>query len=168
MMSGPAAGPRIVPRMVAVPAIYSLVLAALVFGPLFGSGHLLLRDAVSTPRSYLTDSALGLTDAAPRAVPQDWLLAVTSSVVDGGLVVKVILFAALWLAGWGGAVLVRSRLQVGLGPQLVAATLLIWNPYVAERLLQGHWSLLVGYAALPWTAWAGLRLRDTGTARAWA
>lgn len=167
MMSGPAAGPRIVPRMVAVPAIYSLVLAALVFGPLFGSGHLLLRDAVSTPRSYLTDSALGLTDAAPRAVPQDWLLAVTSSVVDGGLVVKVILFAALWLAGWGGAVLVRSRLQVGLGPQLVAATLLIWNPYVAERLLQGHWSLLVGYAALPWTAWAGLRLRDTGTARAW-
>ena len=136
--------------MVAVPALYSFALAALIFGPLFGPGHLLLRDAVSTPRSYLTDSALGLTDAAPRAVPQDWLLAVTSSVVDGGVVVKVILFLALWFAAWGGAALVRETLGVGLGPQLGAATLMVWNPFVAERLLQGHWSLLTGYAALPW------------------
>ena len=43
----------------------------LILGPLLGPGYLLLRDAVSTPRSYLTDSALGLTDAAARAVPQD-------------------------------------------------------------------------------------------------
>ncbi|WP_235916749.1 hypothetical protein [Antrihabitans cavernicola] len=153
--------------MVVVPALYSFVLAALVFGPLFGPGYLLLRDAVSTPHSYLTDSALGLTDAAPRAVPQDWLLAVTSSAVDGGVVVKVILFAALWLAGWGGAVLVRTVLNVSTGPQLVAATLLIWNPYVAERLLQGHWSLLVGYAALPWTVCAAVSIRRGSSVRAW-
>jgi len=31
-------------------------------------------------------------------------------------------------------------------------TLAIWNPYVAERLLQGHWSLLLGYGCLPWIA----------------
>ncbi|WP_407671627.1 hypothetical protein [Nocardia aurantiaca] len=133
--------------------------AVIVLGPLLGPGYLLLRDAVSTPRSYLTDSALGLGDAAPRAVPQDALIAVASVVVDGGLFVKVILLAALWLAGWGAAVLVRDLLDVSLGPQLVAATVAIWNPYVAERLLQGHWSLLTGYAALPWIAVLATRLR---------
>ena len=51
-----------------VAAVYSLALTLLILGPLLGPGYLLLRDAVSTPRSYLTDSALGLTDAAARAV----------------------------------------------------------------------------------------------------
>nr|WP_308166855.1 hypothetical protein [Nocardia albiluteola] len=142
-----------------MPAVYSLVLALVVVGPLLGSGYLLLRDAVTTPRSYLTDSALGLGDAAPRAVPQDWLLAILSTVVDGGVVVKVILVGALWAAGGGAAALARRFLGVGLAPQMVAATVAVWNPYVAERLLQGHWSLLAGYAALPWTALAAQRIR---------
>ncbi|NEW28548.1 hypothetical protein GV790_18000 [Nocardia cyriacigeorgica] len=119
----------------------------------------MLRDAVSTPRSYLTDAALGLGDAAPRAVPQDALLAALSTVADGGLVVKAILLAALWAAGYGAAVLARELLRVPLAAQLVAVTVAIWNPFVAERLLQGHWSLLTGYAALPWTALAAHRLR---------
>ena len=38
-------------------------MALLVAGPLLKPGYLLLRDAVSTPRSYLSDSALGLTAA---------------------------------------------------------------------------------------------------------
>ncbi|MEV6277252.1 hypothetical protein [Nocardia sp. NPDC051832] len=148
-----------------VPAGYSAGLTLLIAGPLLGPGYLLLRDAVSTPRSYLTDSALGLGDAAPRAVPQDALLAVLSPGIDGGVLVKAILLIALWAAGYGAAVLVRELLRVGLGPQLVATTVALWNPYVAERLLQGHWSLLAGYAALPWTALAAYRLRRTATAR---
>jgi hypothetical protein len=142
------------------PAAYSLVLALLIVGPLLGPGYLLVRDAVSTPRSYLTDSSLGLGDAAPRAVPQDGLLAAMSAVVDGGVVVKAILVLALWAAGWGAAVLARELLRVPVGPQLVAATVAVWNPYVAERLLQGHWSLLTGYAALPWTVLAAQRIRS--------
>ncbi|WP_067571929.1 hypothetical protein [Nocardia acidivorans] len=146
-------------RLRLIPAGYSLALALLVLGPLLGPGYLLLRDAVSTPRSYLTDSALGLGDAAPRAVPQDALLATLSPLIDGGLLVKVILLAALWCAGWGAARLARELLGVAIGPQLVATTIAIWNPYVAERLLQGHWSLLTGYAALPWMALLANRLR---------
>ena len=46
---------------------YALALALLVTAPLLAPGYLLLRDAVSTPRSYLSDAALGLSDAAPRA-----------------------------------------------------------------------------------------------------
>ncbi|WP_433523510.1 hypothetical protein ACQPZ2_42710 [Nocardia pseudovaccinii] len=142
-----------------VPAGYSGLLALLIAGPLLGPGYLLLRDAVSTPRSYLTDSALGLGDAAPRAVPQDALLAALAPLIDGGSIVKAILLVALWAAGFGAAVLSRELLRVSTGPQLVAVTVAMWNPYVAERLLQGHWSLLTGYAALPWTALAAYRIR---------
>lgn len=140
---------------------YCALLALIIVGPLAGSGYLLLRDAVSTPRSYLTDSALGLGAAAPRAVPQDALLAVLSPVIDGGLLVKAILIVAVWAAGYGAAVLTREFLTASTPAQLVAATLTLWNPFVAERLLQGHWSLLTGYAALPWTALAAARVRQT-------
>ena len=144
----------------AVPG-YALLLAVVVTAPLWRPGYLLLRDAVSTPRSYLSDAALGLTEAAPRALPQDFLLAVATRVVDGGVVVKALLVAGLWLAGWGAARLVQAVLpEAGLPGQFVAATLAIWNPYVAERLLQGHWSLLVGYGCLPWVAHAMVRLRS--------
>lgn len=138
---------------------YALALSLSVTGPLLGPGYLLLRDAVSTPRSYLTDAALGLTEAAPRALPQDFLVALTSTVLDGGIVVKVLLVAGLWLAGWGAARLASTVMDAGLPGQFIAATLAIWNPYVAERLLQGHWSLLVGYGCLPWVAACVLRLR---------
>jgi hypothetical protein len=136
------------------------VLSLLVTAPVLGPGYLLLRDAVSTPRSYLTDAALGLSEAAPRAVPQDFFVAVTSAVLDGGVVVKVLLVAGLWLAGWGAARLAVELLpEAGPAGQFIAATLAGWNPYVAERLLQGHWSLLVGYGCLPWVAAAVVRLR---------
>jgi hypothetical protein len=122
---------------------------------------LLLRDAVSTPRSYLSDSALGLV-AAPRATPQDFAVALASHVIDGGIVVKASLVAGLWLAGWGASRLVAVVVpEAGAGGQFVAITLAIWNPYVGERLLQGHWSLLLGYGCLPWVATTMLTLRST-------
>ncbi|CAM4440335.1 hypothetical protein MB901379_00382 [Mycobacterium basiliense] len=142
---------------------YALLLALLVVGPLLGPGYLLLRDAVSTPRSYLSAGALGLT-AAPRATPQDFAMALASHVVDGGLVVKAFLVLGLWLAGWGAAQLVATTLPAaGAGGQFVAITLAVWNPYVAERLLQGHWSLLLGYGCLPWVATTMLQLRMVGS-----
>jgi hypothetical protein len=138
---------------------YALVLVLLVVGPVLRPGYLLLRDAVSTPRSYLSDTALGLT-SAPRATPQDFAVALASHLLDGGIVVKTLLVLGLWLAGWGAARLVATALPcAGAAGQFVATTLAIWNPYVAERLLQGHWSLLVGYGCLPWVAAAMLTLR---------
>ncbi len=128
--------------------------------PLFTPGYLLLRDAVSTPRSYLSDSALGLSQAAPRALPQDYAVALASAVLDGGVVVKTLLILGLWLAGWGAARLAACVLpDAGVAGQCVAATIAIWNPYVAERLVQGHWSLLLGYGCLPWVTVTVLKLR---------
>jgi hypothetical protein len=140
---------------------YSLALALLVTAPLISPGYLLLRDAVSTPRSYLSDSALGLM-TPPRATPQDFAIALASHCVDGGIVVKALLVAGLWLAGWGAARLVAMVLpEAGASGQFVATTLAIWNPFVGERLLQGHWSLLLGYGCLPWVATTVLALRST-------
>jgi hypothetical protein len=136
----------------------------LVTAPVLAPGYLLVRDAVSTPRSFLSDAALGLTEAAPRALPQDFLVALASGLVDGGVVVKALLVAGLVLAGWGAARLAAMLVpESGLAGQLVAVTLTIWNPYVGERLLQGHWSLLVGYGCLPWVTTAVLGLRTSAT-----
>lgn len=147
---------------------YALALSLLVTAPLLAPGYLLLRDAVSTPRSYLSDAALGLTEAAPRALPQDFAIALASHVVDGGVVVKVLLLAGLWCAGWGAGRLAAVAVPAaGLPGQFIAATLAVWNPYVAERLLQGHWSLLIGYGCLPWIAAAILRLRADATTGSW-
>jgi len=153
-----------------VPSGYAVALTLAVTAPLLTPGYLLLRDAVSTPRSYLSDSAIGLGEAAPRAVPQDFAVAILSAILDGGVVVTAVLVAGLFLAGWGAARLAAQLLpDAGVPGQLVAATVGIWNPYVAERLLQGHWSLLLAYGALPWVAAAVVRLR-TGPAErsAWA
>jgi hypothetical protein len=139
---------------------YALALALLVVAPLLSPGYLLLRDAVSTPRSYLSDTALGLV-SAPRATPQDFAIALASHGIDGGLVVKALLVVGLWLAGWGAARLVGQVLpESGAGGQFAAVTVAIWNPYVGERLLQGHWSLLLGYGCLPWVATSVLALRS--------
>ncbi len=153
-MSGPARW--------ALPS-YAVLLTAIVTAPLLTPGYVLLRDAVSTPRSFLTDGALGLGESAPRAVPQDFAVAVVSAAVDGGVVVKVLLMAALSLAGWGAGRLAAALLpESGLPGQLVAATVAGWNPFVAERLLQGHWSLLVAYGCLPWVAVTVVELRTAG------
>ncbi|MFY9489458.1 MAG: hypothetical protein WAP49_01115, partial [Mycobacterium sp.] len=57
---------------------YALALTLAITAPLLAPGYLLLRDAVSTPRSYLSDAAIGLGESAPRAVPQDFAIAVLS------------------------------------------------------------------------------------------
>lgn len=88
------------------------------------------------------------------------MIALLSQVIDGGVLVKVLLIGGLWLAGWGAARLVAQVLpDAGVAGQCVAATVAIWNPYVAERLLQGHWSLLVGYGCLSWVATTMLQRR---------
>ena len=75
------------------------------------------------------------------------------------LLQKLILVGVLVAGGIGAARLTERRSMVA---GLVALTLYQWNPFVAERLLIGHWPVLVGYAALPWVVLSAQRWRDSG------
>ena len=131
----------------AAPVAWALVLAVLLLGDALGPGYALSYDMVWVPDLALGRDVLGLGTALPRAIPSDAVVAALDEVVGGSLLQKLVLLGMLVGAGCGFAALVGER---SLGARLVAVTLGMWNPYVVERLLLGHWPLLIGYAVLPW------------------
>jgi hypothetical protein len=156
MDAPPVASPAVPARSRwAVPAVCG-ALALLVLGPALAPGYVLTHDMVFVPRLPLTPQLLGVSSAAPRAVPSDAVVALLSLVLPGQVVQKLVLLAILALAGLGAA---RS-VPAGSWGQVAAAVLYVWNPYVAERLGIGQWAVLLGYASLPWvarTAWTAGR-----------
>lgn len=140
--------------------VLALVVALLVTGPVLAPGFVLLRDMVFVPRQDLDLDALGLGGAVPRAVPVDAAMGLLTAVVPGDLVQKAVLLGLVYAAVLGAARLVPGgpdgRRGIA-GP--VAGLVYGWSPYLAERLLMGHWTLLLAYAALPWIARAALQLR---------
>jgi hypothetical protein len=124
--------------------------------PLLTPGYVLTYDMVFVPRYRLSADLLGLSQQVPRAVPTEGAVAVLSRVVPGDVLEKAILIGVFVLAAAGAARLVPATRPAA---RLAAGVLYAWNPFVYERLLIGHWFLLVGYAALPWVAAAALDLR---------
>jgi hypothetical protein len=140
--------------------LLAAVVALLVTGPALAPGFVLLRDMVFVPRQDLDLDALGLGGSLPRAVPVDAVMALLTAVVPGDLVQKAVLLAAVYAAVLGAARLVPPAPDGRRGAAaLVAGLVYGWSPFVAERLLIGHWTLLLAYAALPWIALAALRVR---------
>ena len=111
---------------------------------------------VFVPRLELGRNLLGLEAAVARAVPGDLLVALASRLVPADLVQKLVLLGALVAAGTGAARLTPTRRPAA---QAAAAALYVWNPFVYERLVMGHWGLLISYAALPSAALAAIDLR---------
>jgi hypothetical protein len=138
------------------------VLALLALGPLLVRGYVLTYDMVFVPRLELGRGLLGLDTAVPRAVPADLLAALATRVVPADLVQKLLLAGVIVGAAAGAARLVPARTPAA---RAAAAALYAWNPFLYERLVMGHWGLLVSYAALPWVASAAADLR-TGSAGA--
>lgn len=134
-------------------------ISLLLLGPALAPGFVLTYDMVFVPRQELLPASIGLGGGLPRAVPQDAVVAIVSTVIDGAWLQHIVLLAIPILAGLGSARILRGS---GRGAQLVAATLAIWNPFVVERLVQGHWALLLAYAVTPWAIGAALRVRATG------
>jgi hypothetical protein len=124
--------------------------------PLLTPGYVLSYDMVFVPRYRFSADLLGISPQVPRAVPTEGVVAVMSRVVPGDVLEKLILLGVFVLAAAGAARLVPARRA---SARLAAGILYAWNPFVYERLLIGHWFLLVGYATLPWVAGAALDLR---------
>jgi hypothetical protein len=138
----------------------AVVVAGITLGPALGSGLVLSYDLAWTPDARLTPFATGVDTPAPRAVPSDTVAWLLGLVVTPGLAQKLVLGGVLVLAGLGAAALVR-HLQPRAGQLGACAAVLVamWNPFVAERLVIGQWTILLGYAVLPCAARAALRVR---------
>lgn len=147
--------------MRAVPAAWSSLLAVLLLGPALGPGYVLSFDMVWVPDLVLRADVLGVGSGLPRAVPSDAVVAVLDEVLPGALLQDLVLLAALVLGGLGTDRLLAS-LDLGFAARLAGLTLWQWNPYVIERLVLGHWPVLVGYAALPWVLHGSRRWRAEG------
>jgi hypothetical protein len=126
-------------------ALVGLCLGLLALGPALGPGYVLSYDMVAVPHQPLTALVLGTDGSVPRAVPNDLVVVLASHLLPGDVVQKILLLAVFGLGGWGiGRLLARPL------PAVVATCVFLWNAYVLERLVIGHWAFLLGYAALPW------------------
>lgn len=137
-----------------LPVAWSGLLASLMLGPLLGSGYVLSYDMVWVPDLAMRGDFLGVGSGLPRAVPSDAVVAALDVILPGMLIQKFVLVGCLVGGGWGASRLVTSD---SVTARLVAVSVYQWNPFVAERLLIGHWPVLVGYAVLPWVIQAARR-----------
>lgn len=135
------------------------LLTLAVLAPVLAPGFVLSFDMVFSPRHFLVPDALGVGTAPPRAVPVDALVALLTVAIPGALLQKLVLLATLFVAGLGAA---RLLPRAPLAVRMVAATAYVWNPFVAERLVIGHWALLVAYAGLPWLVRGAMAARGGG------
>jgi hypothetical protein len=116
--------------------------------PWLRGGYLLTYDMVWVPQLGLDRPEVwGLGTGLPRAVPSDAVAGLLGAAIPAVLVQRLVLLIALFVLGLGMARLLRHR---SVAAQLAAATLAIWNPYVAERLVLGQWPVLVALAGFPW------------------
>jgi hypothetical protein len=145
-------------RKAAVPAGCAVIAVAML-APVLWPGFVLVYDMVFTPRQPLRPESIGLGPGLPRAVPADAVVALLTTVIPGAVLQKAILLGTVFLAALGAARLVPSE---NAAVRLTAGVVYGWNAYVAERLFLGHWTLLVGYASLPWVFAAALRFRADG------
>ncbi|MCW2764898.1 MAG: hypothetical protein JWO11_857 [Nocardioides sp.] len=139
-----------------LPRAWSLALALLLLGPALGRGYVLSYDMVWVPDLALRGDFLGLASGLPRAVPSDAVVSVLDGLVPGAVLQKLVLLGCLVPGGIGAARLAPGDSLVG---RLVAVSVYQWNPFVVERLLIGHWPVLLGYAVLPWVVVGARRWR---------
>jgi hypothetical protein len=137
------------------PGLAGVALGLLAIGPALAPGYVLSYDMVFLPHAPLSAATIGLAGGPPRAVPSDAVIAALSAVIPADLLQKVIL-VAIFAASCAGAARLLGRCAERAGraapllARLAAGVFYAWNPFVAERLIIGHWALLLGYAALPW------------------
>ena len=142
-----------------LPVAWSCLLAVLLLGPALAPGYVLSYDMVWVPDLTLRSDFLGLATSLPRVVPSDAVVAVIDSVIPGMVLQKIVLLGSLVAGGIGAARLVKGLPMVG---RLAVVTGYVWSPLVVERLLIGHWPVVIGWACLPWVLTLAHRWRSSG------
>lgn len=121
----------------------------------------MLRDMMIPRTMPLNALAAGMAPVPPRALPQDAVLSMFFSTNFPATWTAAIAIVATAIAGviFTGR-LVERMAGAGVAVQMAVSLFVVWNPFSAERLLQGHWSLVLAMWALPalaYTSAAGLR-----------
>ena len=134
---------RVVIRVAAATFLIGCALWFLVF-----PGVLVHRDMVIVDTPALSAWNFGTAPGhAARNAPQDGVLAVVGLVVPASWVARLILVGSAV-----GACVASCRFAQGAVNEVAAMAVLIWNPFVVERLLQGHWTVVAAFWLLPLVA----------------
>jgi len=155
-VSGTASEPSRLPTHRRAGWVVAGVVSLAMLAPTARRGFVLRLDMVFVPNPAINARSLGLDGSVPRAVPMDFLVAVASRGIPAEAVQKILLFAIPLLGVLGTWRLLQG---VGLVGQLGGSLAFSWNAYVYERLVLGHWSLLLGVATLPWVLAAAMDVR---------
>lgn len=131
------------------PVEIAAVLAAALYllWPLLRRGDLLGRDLIFAPYAKLDFATLGLSGAAPRAVPLDLVVALGTSIFGSQLTARLALVGTVLLVVGG---MRRVLARASLPARLCGMTISVVNPFVVERLGLGQWALIAAYGALLW------------------
>lgn len=137
-----------------------LISAGVLLGPALSSGLVQKHDLGWSPDPRLTPTVMGWYADAPRVVPSDAFGVLLGSLLGAGVAQKLVLVVVLVVVGLGALSLVHElRPRAGSAGRLLALLLVQWNPYVVERLALGQWTVLWGYAAVPWGLLLAVRAR---------
>ena len=129
-------------------AIYVL-LALTVMLPMLLPGYIFALDMSFTPH-------LQMPDDVRSSYPFYALLHVLNLVIPSQIIQKGMLFAILFLSGYGGYRLIRNLQQIGgimtgyrIFGAIVGGAIYMINPFTYSRFLTGQFAVLLGYALLP-------------------
>ncbi|MFP7665803.1 MAG: hypothetical protein ACHEUT_09730 [Corynebacterium pyruviciproducens] len=111
-------------------------------------GVLVHRDMVVVDSPALSAWNFGTAPGhAARNAPQDGLLAVVGLILPASWVARFIIVGSAV-----GACIASCRFAQGAVSEVAAMAVLLWNPFVVERLLQGHWTIVAAFWLLPLVA----------------
>lgn len=139
---------RVVIRVAAATFLIGCALWFLVF-----PGVLVHRDMVVVNSPALSPWNFGTAPGtAARNAPQDGVLALAGLILPASWLARFILLSSA-LAGCVAA----TKTAQSLTGEVAAMAVLVWNPFVVERLLQGHWTVVAAFWLLPLVAYLGHR-----------
>ena len=113
----------------------------------------MLRDMLVPFNLAVNDLALGLTGNPARAMPQDTIMALLSPTIPGTFFAGFTVVAAAVAGMFDASRMVRDMAGASRFIQLVISVIVVWNPFVIERLLQGQWTVAIAAMVLPTVAY---------------
>lgn len=125
---------------------YFALALAIVF-PLLCKGYLFAFDMSFGPVMRIPIEAYALGGDFGRRLPVFIVLSGISVAVSPAWISRALLIAIPLLGGIGMHRLAPARSEIA---RYFAGFLYAVNPFVYERLVAGHWHILLGYALLPW------------------